>query len=112
MNNIDILSLSKTYKNYKEELKNKFVPDEDLSNNVFRTYASMLKKGISNESFIKHIFDNGFCELPLDLIQAFIQEEDMQWGGTWNSSNVDYMHFEVKQQKIAKYLGQKKPVKK
>ncbi|SHK98961.1 D-alanyl-D-alanine carboxypeptidase [Reichenbachiella agariperforans] len=47
-------------------------------------------------------------ELPLELIEAFENEADMQWGGIWESTNVDYMHFEVRKQDIAKYLSQKK----
>jgi hypothetical protein len=69
----------------------------------------MLLERASNESFIKHIFQNGFCEVPLEIIEAFLAEEDVQWGGTWNSSNVDYMHFEIKKKAISKYLSQEKP---
>ena len=75
----------------------------------FHSFASALKKRSSQENFIKHIFKNGFCELPLELIQAFQEEADVQWGGMWNGNNVDYMHFEIKKSEIAKYLEQLKP---
>lgn len=74
-----------------------------------QVFAELLRKQSAQQDFIKHIFYNGFCELPLELIQAFERDEDVQWGGTWNANDIDYMHFEIKKAAVAKYLKQKKP---
>ena len=103
-----VINFTESYQSYRAVLREKFVQEEELSSIVFKRYASMLLERASNESFIKHIFQNGFCEVPLEIIEAFLAEEDVQWGGTWNSSNVDYMHFEIKKKAISKYLSQEK----
>ena len=103
-----VINFTESYQSYRAVLREKFVQEEELSSIVFKRYASMLLERASNESFIKYIFQNGFCEVPLEIIEAFLAEKDVQWGGTWNSSNVDYMHFEIKKKAISKYLSQEK----
>jgi hypothetical protein len=47
--------------------------------------------------------ETGFCDLPLDLIQELLYQNDIEWGGTWHSV-LDYMHFEIPKNKVVEYL--------
>ena len=71
-------------------------------------FATKIKEWDGND-FYNDLFADGFCNLPLDLINALNKQTDIHWGGTWNSSNVDYMHVEIKIAEVSKYLSQKKP---
>lgn len=79
--------------------------------NSFKIFALELKKwndAPTSTNFGNRLFKDGFCNVPLDLIQAFREQSDIQWGGMdWNSSNIDYMHFEINESKTVDYL--KKP---
>ena len=72
-------------------------------------YFSELEKWQTNR-FKNELLRDGFCELDQYTINAFLAQEDIQWGGIWNSSTrVDYMHFEIKSSELSKYLSQIKP---
>ncbi|MEQ9098454.1 MAG: hypothetical protein RIF36_09485 [Imperialibacter sp.] len=103
-----VASMLEDYEEFREGIVMNFVPNGDLSNSVFKTFAGQLKSKAADKDFIKYIFVNGFCEVPVELIESFISEEDVQWGGLWDSANVDYMHFEIKKDAVSKYLNQKK----
>jgi TANFOR domain-containing protein len=104
---LDLSAISNEMKRLVSEIKKYGFVSEDESR-PFEAFAKLLYTKCAQKDFIRHIFTNGFCELPLELIEAFEKEKDIQWGGTWSGSNVDYMHFEIRKESIAKYLSQKK----
>ncbi|WP_375579090.1 hypothetical protein ABWH96_19060 [Marivirga tractuosa] len=79
--------------------------------NSFDNFALELKKWDDapvKENFGNKLFEEGFCNVPLDLINVFRGQSDIKWGGMdWNGSNIDYMHFEISESKTVEYL--KKP---
>ena len=78
--------------------------EEVKSGNSFTEFGQDLNKW-KNNFYSNELFKQGFCNIPIDLINAFKSHSDINWGGSdWGSTNVDYMHFEVKQGKIAEYL--------
>ena len=56
-------------------------------------YSTRLKSGINSIGFGNVLLQNGFCDLELDLINAFLNADSrIQWGGKFNSK-IDGMHF-------------------
>lgn len=82
---------------------------EEIGYINLQDYFLEMEKWQSNR-FKNELISDGFCELEKYTINAFLGQEDMQWGGIWNSSTrVDYMHFEIKSSELSKYLSQIKP---
>ena len=55
--------------------------------------ASELKSKVSSIGFGNVLLQDGFCDLELDLINAFLNADSrIQWGGKFNSK-IDGMHF-------------------
>lgn len=77
-------------------------------NGSFKGFALEFKKwndAPDNTNFGNKLFEDGFCNVPLDLIEAFREQSDITWGGMdWNGSNIDYMHFEINESKTVNYL--------
>jgi hypothetical protein len=57
-----------------------------------------------NNAFNNNPFDFGFCGVHSKLVNEFLKNPKIQWGGLWNGSNVDFMHFEVPKRKVSSYL--------
>jgi hypothetical protein len=73
--------------------------------NSFYNFAYMLNEWNDNNNFNNKLFEYGFCNVPLDLIEKFRNHKDIEWGGMdWNGSSVDYMHFEIEESKTSDYL--------
>jgi hypothetical protein len=52
-----------------------------------------LKNGIEAIGFGNILLQDGFCDMELDLINAFLEADSrIQWGGTFNKK-IDGMHF-------------------
>lgn len=61
--------------------------------NSLSVFANKLKSGVNSIGFGNVLLQDGFCDLELDLINAFLESDDrIQWGGTFNSK-IDAMHF-------------------
>ena len=57
------------------------------------TFATRLKSGVGSIGFENILLQDGFCDLEIDLINAFLDADDrIQWGGAFNKK-VDGMHF-------------------
>jgi ferritin len=69
----------------------------------FEDYSDVLITWNSNR-FNNNLFHDGFCDVPLTLINTFLNQQDISWGGTWNSGRVDYMHFEIPEALVSDYL--------
>lgn len=74
-------------------------------NRSLTDFAVKLNNKLGSDTFLQEVFKRGFCEIPIEIINSFQDEEDFQWGGMWNGDNVDYMHFEIKKSVTAKYLN-------
>ena len=52
-----------------------------------------MKSGVGSIGFENILLQDGFCDLEIDLINAFLDADDrIQWGGAFNKK-VDGMHF-------------------
>jgi hypothetical protein len=57
------------------------------------TFAIRLKSGVESIGFENMLLQDGFCDLELDIINAFLDADDrIQWGGKYNFK-IDGMHF-------------------
>jgi hypothetical protein len=75
---------------------------EQLGHDSFLKFALEIENWQYNR-FNNNLFKDGFCDLPLDLIEELLYQENMEWGGTWHSV-LDYMHFEIPKRKVIEYL--------
>ncbi|WP_296622715.1 M15 family metallopeptidase [Marivirga sp.] len=69
----------------------------------FEDYSDILISW-NNNRFNNNLFQDGFCDVPITLINTFLNQQDISWGGTWNSGRVDYMHFEIPEALVSDYL--------
>jgi hypothetical protein len=75
----------------------------DLGYTNFKDYSEVLVIWNSNR-FNNNLFQDGFSDVPITLINAFLNQQDISWGGTWKSGRVDYMHFEIPEDLVSDYL--------
>ncbi|GEM_PF-1095520 len=59
----------------------------------YTIFSKTLNKRVKNIGFNNILLQDGFCDLELELINAFLEADSrIQWGGIFNSK-VDAMHF-------------------
>lgn len=72
----------------------------NIGHENFGAFARTIK---NYNTFDNNLFSDGFCNLPKDIIEAIIGQDDLTWGGLWNSKS-DFMHFEIPKGKVKNYF--------
>jgi hypothetical protein len=63
-------------------------------------FADELEREIKNIGFNNILFSDGFCDIEMELIEAFLNVDPrIQWGGTF-TEKIDAMHFGFKTQHV------------
>ncbi|MDX9799014.1 MAG: hypothetical protein RBT05_09175 [Bacteroidales bacterium] len=88
---ITVLSAS-DYKDMEAKVASFFTEQKKLCP-ALDIFADRLKSGIEAIGFNNILLQDGFCDLEIDLIDAFLgADERIQWGGIFNEK-IDGMHF-------------------
>jgi hypothetical protein len=99
LSNITLNNFVSEYTSFKDYI------DENYQSHFYNFAYELNKWNDSEWNFNNKLFQDGFCNIPLDLINAFRQKDDIDWGGLdWSGSVVDYMHFEIEESKTGDYL--------
>ncbi len=82
-----------------------FSEQMDLCDDL-NTFANELADGINDIPFENELLKDGFCDLELDLINAFLNADPrVHWGGVFSTSKIDGMHFGFKSNAINSILN-------
>lgn len=77
---------------FREKVRSFYTEQQKLCTSLY-TFATRLKSGIKTIGFGNVLLQDGFCDMELDLINAFLEADPrIQWGGTFNKK-IDGMHF-------------------